>query len=391
MNTRQSIVIFLCLLTLVSCQQKQMAVVEVSNSWDITHENSPVGLPWSDIIANMPAAKPDNIVLVNAQTGEEVAHQVCYHGEPVPAGLFFQVTLKPKESIKIFIKEGKPKQEVVYKTFGRFVPERKDDYAWENDRIAFRMFGPALAPENPSNGVDLWLKRTENLIVDKFYFDDLNNNKSYHVDHGEGLDCYRVGPALGAGGISPFVDDVLWVGKHFTSHETLDNGPLLTSFRLKYDNNLRVGDKFFSKEITIYIEAGSQFNTAVVKFDGDFSEIEVAAGIFLHDDPGNMRYSVEDGYTAFGEIATSDAGVPAGRNYIATVFPPWTTMSRVLIQQNHLLAIAPYKKGDELMYFFGGGWSKWGFETDEKWFDHVAAFAQRLRMPLSVAISGGLD
>ena len=30
----------------------------------------------------------------------------------------------------------------VNRTFSRFVPERTDDYAWENDRVAFRTYGP---------------------------------------------------------------------------------------------------------------------------------------------------------------------------------------------------------------------------------------------------------
>ena len=30
------------------------------------------------------------------------------------------------------------------KVYGRYVPERKDDFAWENEYAAFRMYGPAL-------------------------------------------------------------------------------------------------------------------------------------------------------------------------------------------------------------------------------------------------------
>ena len=42
------------------------------------------------------------------------------------------------------------------KVFGRHVPERKDDFAWENDRIAFRMYGPALEADGEiSSGIDV--------------------------------------------------------------------------------------------------------------------------------------------------------------------------------------------------------------------------------------------
>ena len=369
---------------LASCQVPQMSV-EISNPSDaVAHEKTTVEIAWVDVVAKLPAADPSKIVVVDAKTGAELAHQVVYLGELTPQMLIFQQTLAPKESAKLFIREGTPKKQPVSGTFGRFVPERKDDFAWENDRVAFRMYGPALAKENPSNGVDLWIKKTEKLIVDKFYNDDLNNKKSYHVDHGEGLDCYKVGHALGAGGVAPFVNDTLWVGNHYITQRVLDNGPLRTTFVLTYDN-LPVGKQIYSKEITISLDAGSQLNKAVVSFDGDFTDIRVAAGIFLHQDPGNIKTDISAGYNAFGEIATSDAGVPAGRNYVATVIPDGKMIGS-LKQQDHLLAIAPYKKGERFTYYFGGGWSQWGFPTDEAWFEYVAAYAAKLKNPLKVTV-----
>ncbi|MDR1172178.1 MAG: DUF4861 domain-containing protein [Bacteroidales bacterium] len=378
------VIIILSIVTLASCKVNRITV-ELSNPSDVAREKTTVEMAWADIVAKLPAVDVSKIVIVNAQSGDELAHQVIYLGEQTPQMLIFQVTLAPKESVELLIKEGTPKQQVVAKTFGRFIPERKDDFAWENDRVVFRMYGPALANENPSNGVDLWLKKTEKLIVDQFYHDDLNNGKSYHVDHGEGLDCYKVGHALGAGGIAPFVNDTLWVGNHYATQKVLDNGPLRTTFRLTYDN-LPVGKKIYSEEIVISIDAGSQLNKAVVSFDGDFTDIKVAAGIFLHqEDPGNAKTDIAGGYNAFGEIATSDAGVPAGRNYVATVIPDGK-MTGNLKQQDHLLAVAPYKKGDKFTYYFGGGWSQWGFPTDEAWFDYVAAFAAQLKNPLKMTV-----
>jgi len=380
---KNCIVIVLSILLLATCQVSQMAI-EVTNPSDVTHEKTTVEIAWTDVAAKLPAADPSKIVVINAATGNELTHQVVYNGAQTPQMLIFQVTLAPKESVKLFIRQGEPQQEPVYKTFGRFVPERKDDFAWENDRVAFRMYGPALASENPSNGVDIWLKKTEKLIVDQFYYDDLNNKKSYHVDHGEGLDCYAVGHTLGAGGIAPFINDTLWVGNHYITQRVLDNGPLRTTFMLTY-NNLPVAKKVFSKEITISLDAGSQLNKAVVSFDGDFTDIQVAAGIVFHRDPGNIKSNVAAGYNAFAEIATSDARVPAGRNYIATIIPDGK-MTGSLNQQNHLLAIAPYKKGEKFTYYFGGGWSQWGFTTDEAWFDYVDAYAERLKKPLKIII-----
>ncbi len=50
---------------------------------------------------------------------------------------------------------------------GRLVPERKDDFAWENDRIAFRIYGRRVEDELVSSGVDVWCKRTPALIIDR--------------------------------------------------------------------------------------------------------------------------------------------------------------------------------------------------------------------------------
>ena len=376
------IIIMLSIVVLMSCKVNQITV-EVSNPSDIAHENTTIEMAWADIVAQLPTADPSKVV-VKTKKGDELTHQIVYLGEQTPQMIIFQVSLASKESMDLFIKEGSPKKQFVSKTYGRFIPERKDDFAWENDRVAFRMYGPALAKEYPSNGVDIWLKRTEKLIVDQFYNDDLNNHKSYHVDHGEGLDCYKVGHALGAGGIAPFINDTLWVGNHYVTQKVLDNGPLRTTFRLTYDN-LPVGKEIFSKDITISLDAGSQLNKAIVSFDGNFTNIKVAAGIFLHQDPGNAKTDITAGYNAFGEIATSDAGVPVGRNYIATLIPDGK-MTGSLKQQDHLLALAPYKKGEKFTYYFGGGWSQWGFTTDEAWFDYVATFSARLKNPLKVTI-----
>ena len=68
------------------------------------------------------------------------------------------------------------------KVYGRYVPERKDDFAWENEYAAFRLYGPALKPENPSNGVDLWLKNSPALVIDTMYGRELKDHRPYHIN-----------------------------------------------------------------------------------------------------------------------------------------------------------------------------------------------------------------
>ena len=55
------------------------------------------------------------------------------------------------------------------RTFCRFIPERLDDFAWENDVVAFRVYGPALRGKGVNSGIDCWFKRGEHPMIDKLY------------------------------------------------------------------------------------------------------------------------------------------------------------------------------------------------------------------------------
>ena len=102
-------------------------------------------------------------------------------------------------------------------TFCRLVPERKDDFAWENDKIAFRAYGPALRKSKENSGIDCWLKRVNYPIINKWYKDSAAG-KSYHKDHGEGYDPYKVGDSRGCGGTA------LWLNGHMITSNVFKGG-----------------------------------------------------------------------------------------------------------------------------------------------------------------------
>ncbi|MGH7991704.1 MAG: glycoside hydrolase family 88 protein, partial [Limisphaerales bacterium] len=90
--------------------------------------------------------------------------------------LLFQVDLAPGETRTFYILDASSLAAVpppIVKTFARYVPEREDDFAWESDRIAHRMYGPALETwkKEPltSSGIDVWIKRTRNLVINQMY------------------------------------------------------------------------------------------------------------------------------------------------------------------------------------------------------------------------------
>jgi len=138
--------------------------------------------------------------------------------------------------------EAKKDMDTIPVCYSRFVPERTDDYAWENNLVAFRTYGPTAQKMVESNvkggtlssGIDAWLKRVEYPIINKWYKKDLSGMGSYHEDTGEGYDDFHVGVSRGIGGTAVKVNSVYYFSRNFTSHKTIAIGPLRTSFVLTY-------------------------------------------------------------------------------------------------------------------------------------------------------------
>lgn len=364
------LIFFLAVSYLTQAQVK----VEVTNRYPFDRSDELI-----EVTATQAGALSENMV-VKDSTNQEIPYQLLYKGKTTPQAIVFPVTVKTGTKNKYTIQSGKPSV-VAPKTFARFVPERKDDFAWENDLAAYRMYGPALKAENPSNGVDLWLKKTDALVVDSFYRGELKYGKSYHVDHGQGLDCYKVGKTLGAGGFAGYTDSTLWVGSHFNSYKILENGPLRSVFTLTYDT-VTIKGKVYKQELTITSDAGSVLNKAVVKLTGVAQPMQLATGIFLHDGKGKLQKG--GGLIVYGENAVSDQGVAAGQNFVAVVLPGKETAYKV--QGTHALLLSDYKPGTEFTYYFGGGWSQWKFAAQKDWLAAVQQASKQLKYPLTVAV-----
>ena len=259
------------------------------------------------------------------------------------------------------------KQIVQPKVYGRYVPERKDDFAWENEYAAFRMYGPALRPENPSNGVDLWLKASPELVVDSFYYREHVLGLPYHINYGKGLDCYKVGHTCGAGGLVVLANEQTWIGGAYDRWEILEQTPDKFVFRLEYDS-LFVDGQVLHESITITAEAGEPLNKAEVVLTGTYDgELLVGGGIYMHDTIDHFEVYEDLGTVFYEEDALSDktaaqmnydynGSTSQGRIYL-TVRTPEATVTD--IQDGNLIAVKDYQLGDTLTYFFGATWSEW--------------------------------
>ena len=258
-------------------------------------------------------------------------------------------------------------QAVQSKVYGRYVPERKDDFAWENEYAAFRMYGPALKAENPSNGVDLWLKASPELVVDSFYYREHVLGLPYHINYGKGLDCYKVSHTCGAGGLIVLANDTTYIGGPYDRWTILEQTPERFVFRLEYDS-LLVDGHILQESITITAEAGEPMNRAEVVLTGEYDgELLVGGGIYMHDTIDHFEVYEELGTVYYEEDALSDktaakmnydfnGSTSQGRIYITFRTPDATVTD---IQDGNLIAVKDYQLGDTLTYFFGATWSEW--------------------------------
>jgi hypothetical protein len=256
-------------------------------------------------------------------------------------------------------------------TYCRFIPERMDDFAWENDRVAFRVYGPKcrqLAEDgNPggliSSGIDCWLKRVDYLIIDKWYRKG-ETGGSYHHDDGEGLDNFHVGVSRGCGGTAIRYNGEFIVSENFSDWEIVENGPSRSIFRLKY-KPVTVDGKPVSETKTITINAGDNFFRCDVEFESELKMDTLAIGLTLHQNKGQTASSPE-GWIAYREpIDDSEICMGAfvnkndllGHIKTETAKPDW----------NHFWLLASLKD-NKATYYAGFTWKKSGqFQSAEEW------------------------
>ena len=196
------------------------------------------------------------------------------------------------------------------RVFCRFVPERYDDFCFENNYIAMRVYGPALnAIEATGSGVDCWTKRVEYPICDKWYKLSLAGY-SHHTDRGEGYDGYKVGESAGAGGSALWIDGKRVSFGTFTKWEILENTSEHCAFLLTYEK--KIGGFAYKEEKKISLEMNTRLYTAESTFykDGEIAAgLPVCVGVTSHAGAAIMSADVLSGWIACWEIMEDGSGL----------------------------------------------------------------------------------
>jgi hypothetical protein len=258
--------------------------------------------------------------------------------------------------------------------FGRFVPERLDDFAWENDKVAFRAYGPAARDRTENSGFDCWLKRVEYPIVDKWYKQS-KEGKSYHKDHGEGYDPYHVGSSRGCGGLALWIDGEMVTSDTFVDHRVLKQGGKETVFVLTYV--WTHGDDEYKEEKRISLKLGDRlFRSASIFWkNGELAaNIPLALGISTHEGKAAVSKDVEKGWIAGWELIDG-YGLGTGVKVEPARIKSFEFIDSEEKDQGHALFTVKANSEGKFVYYAGYGWERAGeIKTIEDWAQYLGAF-----------------
>ncbi|MGJ8693809.1 MAG: DUF4861 family protein [Thalassotalea sp.] len=261
-------------------------------------------------------------------------------------------------------------------TYARVVPERKDDFAWENDLIAFRAYGPALRAGSENAGVDCWLKRVDYPIINKWYRQAGTENKSYHEDHGEGLDNYHVGSSAGCGGTSLWLNGERQPLETYTKWEIVSASPEKTVFILHYQAEI-AGDTY-QEQKQITIELGQRLYKAQSTFykNGQVAKnLPVTVGLTTHDGKAKAQANLQAGWLMAWEVL-GDSELGTGVLLAPQQIEKFKVIeSGGVKDKGHAVFVTQTDSNGQLNYYSGYGWKKAGaITTPKQWQDYLTAF-----------------
>ncbi len=376
--------------TLLSFSQKNK-IVTISNPLNIDREfetvelaKNSLGLKSSDKLEKYRVKELGTSTFLISQCVDE-------NGDGVNDVLLFQPKIKALSTNKyeiVLIVEDIIKDPIVF-CYSRFVPERIDDYAWENNKVAFRTYGPVAQKMTEdkvkggtlTSGIDAWLKRVEYPIINKWYEKYTNGTGTYHKDTGEGLDNFHVGDSRGIGGVALKIDSVYYYSKNFISWKTITTGPIRTSFTLTYADWDAKGNKI--KEVkNISLDYGSFLSKFEIEISGTKT---LSTGITLHNNDGKTESNLNAGWIDYWQpIDDSELGT-------GIVFPKNTMISadKYMNSNKDLCNLYAALKvvNNKVIYYTGFGWKKQGeFTTKETWENYLTNYATKINNPLIVKI-----
>ena len=389
MKTVKSLFFILLIITLSACAQtKADKIIVVKNTLDVertfeTIELKKIFLGFEDLSTIGIRDVATNIL--------QITQLVDNDGDGIMDELLFQPEISANSEKKYAViqisEEEKPK--TIDYCYSRFVPERTDDYTWENNRVAFRVYGPNaqyraennLDQPTLSSGVDAWLKKVEYPIINKWYKKTTDKTGSYHEDTGEGLDNFHVGVSRGVGGIAVKKDSTYYYSKNYTKWRTITTGPIRTSFYLEYANWDAGGSKITESKI-ISLDYGNNLSKFEINIEGIDT---ISAGLTLHEKDGLVSSHENESWVSYWQPhADAELGTAiVASSYYDSGYEKYDVeekdLSNVYVHLN--------VKNNKVIYYAGFTWSKSNqFKDKYAWELYLSSFAKKIDNPLHVRI-----
>ncbi len=411
----------------------QQATVVVNNPTDAQRQEL-VEVNISDVKAKLAgiAPKKGEAYIVKNKRGQQIGSQITHDGK-----LLIDASIRPHGSATYYISIGKPYPQKVWTT-GALYKMRKDDIAWENDRCAYRVYGPALQRTGErSFGTDIWAKNTPDTVVYERYVMDKQGNvdgdkvdekvkseerkmknlsgaaleaqkakikalkaesyeidvtTSFHLDHGNGLDPYRVGATLGLGAPSLMIGNQQFLPYCYKTYKILDNGPLRFTVELTY-NPSTIGDmQNVVEHRIISLDKGSNFNKMTIWYEGLTHPTDFATGFPIHEEDTETKTFAKD-YVSYAD-PTDNIEVNNSQVFVGVLFPNGidNTYYQLFDKKHdgatgHALGLKRgLKNAEKYSYYFGAAWSKYDVRSYTEWQIRIKEFLEALKTPLQVKL-----
>lgn len=405
MKIKSAILSLILMLPMTSWAGKTVTITVTNDENEQRQELVEIDL--KTIVDKLALGEDDAFVVRNA-FGQQVDYQVTYDGK-----LLIDVSVRPCGKAQFTVSKGVPKP---MKTWvkGKMYPTRKDDIAWENDRGAYRVYGPALQRTGEKSfGTDVWTKNTPEIVVEDRYTTDYDGNilkniyhkkgqgdkwrdedlhTSFHLDHGNGLDCYSVGSTLGCGTPALMDGNTLIYPYCYKEYEILDNGPLRFTVALTYHPAKVKKDENVVEHRIMSLDKGSNFNKITVWYEGLTKPCDFASGVVIHSED-KESVVLGSNYVHYADPTDN----PAKHNfqvYVAALFPYGDVKTKMLkydtpnkgIEGHALGILKKLENNQKYTYYAGSAWSKADVRTQREWQVRIDSFLNAIAMPLEVTI-----
>lgn len=363
----------------------------------------------------------DNFILTSAQ-GDTLPWQRTYNGKII----FPRPEMKGRR-VNVTVQRTEQTHTVSSAVHGRMYPERQNDFSFENDLVAYRIYGPGTSGKGERlYGYDIFLKRNDRPSLDHLYAGQCDKQMwttvdklrrmgqrelaedvyqygfCYHVDHGEGMDVYKVGATLGAGTNALMHGNEIIYPWCFQYAEVLDSGPLRMTVRLTFPKT-RIDGADVTETRLLTIDKGSRMVRAEVTYDGlpatDFSFL---CGIAVHkENPNAYIYNKEKGYIAYDDLGDPDIyrkkdrvklDPQKGHTFIGCIMPGADDCRFIPFDKEtsgalgHLAATSHRPT----TYFFGYAWDGTknpAIRSMSEWQDYLDCYVLQINNPLKITVS----